>query len=56
MTAFGARQVQYERYYAGDPVRLVAGNYLSYDKSECDALVAKAMQLAGDPAASVKAA
>src|SRR5205814_369736 len=36
MSAFGARQVQYERYYAGDPVRLVAGNYLAYDKTACE--------------------
>jgi anthranilate 3-monooxygenase (FAD)/4-hydroxyphenylacetate 3-monooxygenase len=49
MSAFGSRQVQYERYYAGDPVRLVAGNYLMYDRAECDALVARAMELAGDP-------
>ncbi|MCW3002882.1 MAG: 4-hydroxyphenylacetate 3-monooxygenase, oxygenase subunit [Conexibacter sp.] len=50
MSAFGSRQVQYERYYAGDPVRLVAGTYLSYDKSACDALVERAMQIAGEPA------
>jgi anthranilate 3-monooxygenase (FAD)/4-hydroxyphenylacetate 3-monooxygenase len=50
MSAFGSRQLQYERYYAGDPVRLVAGTYLSYDTSECDALVARALEIAGDPA------
>ena len=49
MSAFGSRQVQYERYYAGDPVRLLAGNYKSYDKSQCDALVARATEMAGDP-------
>lgn len=47
--AFGARQLQYERYYAGDPVRLVAGNYLAYDRAECQALVERALRLAGDP-------
>jgi anthranilate 3-monooxygenase (FAD)/4-hydroxyphenylacetate 3-monooxygenase len=49
MTAFGSRLVQYERYYAGDPVRLVAGHYLAYDKSEVEALVKRACDLAGDP-------
>ena len=48
--AFGMRALQYERYYAGDPVRLLAGNYLSYAyKKECEALVAKALALAGRP-------
>jgi len=47
--AFGMRQVQYERYYAGDPVRILAGNYLAYDKAECRALVKQALALAGDP-------
>jgi anthranilate 3-monooxygenase (FAD)/4-hydroxyphenylacetate 3-monooxygenase len=43
--AFGMRQLQYERYYAGDPVRLLAGNYLSYDKAACRALVERALSL-----------
>lgn len=30
--AFGSRQVLYERYFSGDPVRLTAGRYLTYDK------------------------
>lgn len=30
--AFGSRQVLYERFLSGDPVRLTAGRYLSYDK------------------------
>ncbi|GAA3239222.1 4-hydroxyphenylacetate 3-monooxygenase, oxygenase component [Pseudonocardia petroleophila] len=47
--AFGQRAAQYERYYAGDPVRLLATNYLSYDKSECFRLVDRALALAGDP-------
>lgn len=48
--AFGMRAMQYERYYAGDPVRLLAGNYLNYAcKHECEALVAKALALAGRP-------
>jgi anthranilate 3-monooxygenase (FAD)/4-hydroxyphenylacetate 3-monooxygenase len=49
MSAFGSRLVQYERYYAGDPVRLVAGNYLGYDKADCLALVEHVSALAGDP-------
>jgi anthranilate 3-monooxygenase (FAD)/4-hydroxyphenylacetate 3-monooxygenase len=44
--AFGSRQVQYERYYAGDPVRTRAGTYIEYDWSECDALVERAMEFA----------
>lgn len=49
--AFGMRAMQYERYYAGDPFRLVASNYLNYVyKHECERLVAQAMALAGDPA------
>jgi 4-hydroxyphenylacetate 3-monooxygenase len=31
--AFGSRQLLYERYFSGDPVRLTAGRYLSYDKA-----------------------
>jgi aromatic ring hydroxylase len=29
---FGSRQLQYERFYAGDPTRLRAGRYASLDK------------------------
>jgi anthranilate 3-monooxygenase (FAD)/4-hydroxyphenylacetate 3-monooxygenase len=47
--AFGSRQLQYERYYAGDPVRILAGNYLACDDRELMALVTKAAALAGDP-------
>jgi anthranilate 3-monooxygenase (FAD) / 4-hydroxyphenylacetate 3-monooxygenase len=47
--AFGARQLQYERYYAGDPVRILAGNYLAADDRELMALVDKAKALADDP-------
>ena len=46
--AFG-RAVQYERYYAGDPVRVLAGNYLGYDKADCFRLVDRALALAGQP-------
>jgi anthranilate 3-monooxygenase (FAD)/4-hydroxyphenylacetate 3-monooxygenase len=45
--AFGSRQLQYERYYAGDPVRILAGNYLSCNDSEMKALVAAACKLVG---------
>lgn len=50
---FGQRAVQYERYYAGDPVRLYAMNYLSYDRSAAFALVDRALDLAGDPQQAV---
>ena len=48
--AFGMRQVQYERYYNGDPVRTTAARYLSYDKSTCLALARKAMTMFDDVA------
>ena len=48
--AFGMRQEQYERYYAGDPVRLVASNYQFYDgEPQLRALVERAVALAGAP-------
>lgn len=48
--AFGMRQMQYERYYAGDPVRIVAGNYLAYEgRAELRSMVDRALALAGDP-------
>ncbi|MFI9616480.1 4-hydroxyphenylacetate 3-monooxygenase, oxygenase component [Streptomyces sp. NPDC052023] len=53
--AFGQRALQYERYYAGDPVRLFAGNYLTHDKDAAFRLVDRALELAGDPAAAVAA-
>ncbi|SFF54554.1 4-hydroxyphenylacetate 3-monooxygenase, oxygenase component [Blastococcus tunisiensis] len=46
---FGQRALQYERYYAGDPFRNYAMNYLTYDKSECVSLVNRALSLAGEP-------
>jgi anthranilate 3-monooxygenase (FAD) / 4-hydroxyphenylacetate 3-monooxygenase len=46
---FGQRAVQYERYYAGDPVRLYAMNYLGYDKTDAFRLVDRALALGGDP-------
>lgn len=51
--AFGQRQLQYERYYAGDPVRMLAGNYLGYDTTDCFRLVDRALALAGDPSPAV---
>lgn len=52
--AFGMRAMQYERYYAGDPVRLLAGNYLAYGaRTECDRLVQAALALAGEAPAAV---
>jgi len=54
--AFGQRAVQYERYYAGDPVRMFAMNYNGYDKTECFRLVDHALSLAGDPTEAVAAA
>jgi anthranilate 3-monooxygenase (FAD)/4-hydroxyphenylacetate 3-monooxygenase len=47
--AFGTRLLQYERYYAGDPIRTLASNYLAADDAEPMSLVAAALKLAGDP-------
>jgi aromatic ring hydroxylase len=32
-SAFGSRQLLYERYFSGDPIRLTAGRYLTYTKA-----------------------
>lgn len=37
--SFGQRQVLYERYHAGDPVRLAATQYSAYDKSSLERVV-----------------
>lgn len=51
---FGQRLLQYERYYAGDPVRLLATNYMAYGDKRPDELVASALALAGDPLEAVR--
>jgi anthranilate 3-monooxygenase (FAD)/4-hydroxyphenylacetate 3-monooxygenase len=47
--SFGSRLVQYERYYAGDPVRITASNYLSVKDAEMMRLVNEALAIAGEP-------
>jgi anthranilate 3-monooxygenase (FAD) / 4-hydroxyphenylacetate 3-monooxygenase len=48
--AFGSRHLQYERYWAGDPVRLLAGNYMAYEfRNTCIDSVERALSLAGEP-------
>lgn len=47
--AFGQRLLQYERYYAGDPVRNLALNYLSNKDPNPQRLVDSALKLAGPP-------
>ena len=49
--AFGSRAVQYERYYTGDPVRIMAQAYTNYKDPVPHDLVAAAVALAGDPPA-----
>ena len=49
--AFGMRQLQYERYYAGDPYQSMAGNYFTFDSHACDDLVDRALEFA-DPIGS----
>ena len=51
--AFGQRLVQYERYYAGDPVRTLATTYLGTDSAEMDSLVNAALELSGQPASNL---
>jgi len=41
--AFGQRQLQYERYYAGDPVRVAAAHYQQMDKSHLMGIVRRAL-------------
>ena len=45
-TQFGQRMLQYERYYAGDPVRVGAGYYLDHDVAPLLAMVRRALDLA----------
>ncbi len=44
-TQFGQRMLQYERYYAGDPVRVGAAYYLGYDVAPLLAQVERALKL-----------
>ena len=46
-TQFGQRMLQYERYYAGDPVRVGASYYLDHDVSHLLAQVERALKGAG---------
>ena len=48
--SFGTRLLQYERYYAGDPVRTLASNYLQVKDDEMMRLVNEALAIAGNPA------
>lgn len=47
--AFGTRALQYERYYAGDPMRTLAMNYKGANDARPKKLVAAALALSGDP-------
>jgi len=44
-TQFGQRQLQYERYYAGDPVQMGASIYHAQDHSALLAIVERALRL-----------
>jgi anthranilate 3-monooxygenase (FAD)/4-hydroxyphenylacetate 3-monooxygenase len=50
--AFGSRALQYERYYTGDPVRLMAQSYATHRDPGLDDLIASAVRLAGSPGAA----
>jgi 4-hydroxyphenylacetate 3-monooxygenase/anthranilate 3-monooxygenase (FAD)/4-hydroxyphenylacetate 3-monooxygenase len=41
--SFGQRQLQYERYQSGDPVRLAAAQYRSYDKTSFYEMIERAL-------------
>jgi 4-hydroxyphenylacetate 3-monooxygenase/anthranilate 3-monooxygenase (FAD)/4-hydroxyphenylacetate 3-monooxygenase len=43
-SAFGQRQMQYERYHSGDPVRLAAAQYFGYDTTPLLETVNRALQ------------
>lgn len=45
---FGSRHTLYERYYAGDPIRLKAGFYLEYDKRRAKGLVEELIGVKGE--------
>jgi 4-hydroxyphenylacetate 3-monooxygenase oxygenase component len=47
-TQFGQRQLQYERYYAGDPVRTGASIYTAQDHKSLLARVERALRLSPD--------
>ncbi|MFM9888134.1 MAG: 4-hydroxyphenylacetate 3-monooxygenase, oxygenase component [Burkholderiales bacterium] len=47
--SFGARQLQYERFYAGDPVRILAMTYLGSNDRQYQELVESAIAIAGNP-------
>lgn len=52
---FGARQSLYERYFAGDPVRVFAGFYTGRKDQQADAQVNEALAIAGHPMPSADA-
>src|ERR1700726_848668 len=47
-TQFGQRQLQYERYYAGDPVQTGASLYKTWDHAALLAMVDRALSLPSD--------
>jgi 4-hydroxyphenylacetate 3-monooxygenase oxygenase component len=47
-TQFGQRQLQYERYYAGDPVRMGASIYTAQDHISLLAVVDRALRMTPD--------
>lgn len=42
--AFGQRQLVYEYYHAGDPMRIAAGHYLSYEKGQMYSMVERILK------------
>ncbi|MEU2212354.1 4-hydroxyphenylacetate 3-hydroxylase N-terminal domain-containing protein [Streptomyces hygroscopicus] len=49
-SAFGQRQMQYERYHSGDPVRLAAAQYTGYDTAPLLRTVQRALHPERQPA------
>jgi 4-hydroxyphenylacetate 3-monooxygenase oxygenase component len=55
-SGFGQRQMQYERYHAGDPVRLAAIQYASYDTDALTATADRALPPLSPPGAATAGA
>lgn len=51
ISAFGSRQVLYERFFFGDPVRMAGALYMNYDKGPAKQQVRDFLAMTPDPAA-----
>lgn len=56
VSSFGSRQVLYERFFFGDPVRMAGALYQSYDKEPAKALIRDFLNQTPDPLTETKEA